>query len=146
MSWEDPLRKRWQPTPVFLPGKSHDQRSLAATVCGITKESDTAEWLNKKVALQSCASVYCRAKCISYMCTHIPFLLDFLPIQVTTKNGVAFPVLYSTCLLYTQESVHVHLNLPVLPISPFYPLWYPRLFSASVSISGLQISWSITFS
>ena len=26
---EDPLRRKWQPTPVFLPGKSHGQRSLA---------------------------------------------------------------------------------------------------------------------
>ena len=24
-----PWRRKWQPTPVFLPGKSHDQRSLA---------------------------------------------------------------------------------------------------------------------
>ena len=28
MSWEDPLEKEWQPTPVFLPGKSLGQRSL----------------------------------------------------------------------------------------------------------------------
>ena len=26
---EDPQRRKWQPTPVFLPGKSHGQRSLA---------------------------------------------------------------------------------------------------------------------
>ena len=27
---EDPLeRRKWQPAPVFLPGKSHGQRSLA---------------------------------------------------------------------------------------------------------------------
>jgi len=25
---EFPWRKKWQPTPVFLPGKSHGQRSL----------------------------------------------------------------------------------------------------------------------
>jgi len=24
-----PLRRKWQPTPVFLPGESHQQRSLA---------------------------------------------------------------------------------------------------------------------
>ena len=28
LGWEDPLRRKWQPTPVFLPGKSHWQRSL----------------------------------------------------------------------------------------------------------------------
>ena len=26
---EDPWRRKWQPTPVFLPGESHGQRSLA---------------------------------------------------------------------------------------------------------------------
>ena len=28
LGWEDPLKKKWQSTPVFLPGKSHGQRSL----------------------------------------------------------------------------------------------------------------------
>ena len=30
-------RKKWQPTPVFLPGKPHGQRSLAATVHGVAR-------------------------------------------------------------------------------------------------------------
>ena len=29
-----PWRRKWQPTPVFLPGKSHGQRSLVARVQG----------------------------------------------------------------------------------------------------------------
>ena len=37
-----PWRRKWQPTPVFLPGESHGQRSLWATVLGVT-ESDTTE-------------------------------------------------------------------------------------------------------
>ena len=36
-----PSRRKWQPTPVFLPEKSHGQRSLAGSKgC---KESDTPE-------------------------------------------------------------------------------------------------------
>ena len=27
--WEYPLEEAWKPTPVFLPGESHGQRSLA---------------------------------------------------------------------------------------------------------------------
>ena len=27
---EDPLRRKWQPTPVFLPAEFHGQRSLAS--------------------------------------------------------------------------------------------------------------------
>ena len=29
LGWEDPLEKEMQPTPVFLPGKSQEQRSLS---------------------------------------------------------------------------------------------------------------------
>ena len=38
-----PWRRKWQPTPVFLPGEFHGQRSLAATVHGVSEESDTTE-------------------------------------------------------------------------------------------------------
>ena len=29
LGWENPLRRKWQPAERFLPGKSHEQRSLA---------------------------------------------------------------------------------------------------------------------
>ena len=29
LGWKDPLEWAWQPTPVFLPGEFHGQRSLA---------------------------------------------------------------------------------------------------------------------
>ena len=32
-----PWRRKWHPTPVFLPGELHGQRSLAATVHGVTE-------------------------------------------------------------------------------------------------------------
>ena len=38
--------KKWQPTPVFLPGESHKQRSLAVYRPWGHKESDTAERLS----------------------------------------------------------------------------------------------------
>ena len=41
-----PWRRKWQPTPVFLPGKSHGQRSLAGCSPWGRKESDTTEWLH----------------------------------------------------------------------------------------------------
>ena len=30
-------RRKWQPAPVFLPGKSHEERSLWAVVHGVAK-------------------------------------------------------------------------------------------------------------
>ena len=36
-----PWRRKWQPTPIFLPGKSHGQRSLMGYSSWDHKESDT---------------------------------------------------------------------------------------------------------
>ena len=41
-----PRGRKWQPTPVFLPGKSHGQRSLAGYSPWDHKESDKTEQLN----------------------------------------------------------------------------------------------------
>ena len=38
-----PWRRKWQPTPVFLPGKSHGQKSLAGYCPWGHKESDATE-------------------------------------------------------------------------------------------------------
>ena len=38
-----PWRRKWQPTPVFLPGESHGQRSLVGYSLWDCKESDTTE-------------------------------------------------------------------------------------------------------
>ena len=41
-----PWRKKWQPTPVLLPEKSHGRRSLIGYSPWGHKESDTTEWLH----------------------------------------------------------------------------------------------------
>ena len=41
---EDPLEKEWLPTPVFLPGKFHGQRSLAGYRPWGHNESDMNNW------------------------------------------------------------------------------------------------------
>ena len=40
---EDPWRRKWQPTPVLLPGKSHGWRSLVGYSPWGHKESDMTE-------------------------------------------------------------------------------------------------------
>ena len=46
LGWEDPQRRKWQPTPGLLPGKSHGQRSLVDYSPRGRKESDTTERLH----------------------------------------------------------------------------------------------------
>ena len=45
-----PWRREWQPTPIFLPGKSHGQRSLEGYSPHSSKESDST----KQLSIQSC--------------------------------------------------------------------------------------------
>jgi len=40
LGWEDPLQEAWQRTTVFLPGESHEQRSLMGYSPWGHKESD----------------------------------------------------------------------------------------------------------
>ena len=40
---EDPLERKWQPTPVLLPGKSHGWRSLVGYSPWGRKELDMTE-------------------------------------------------------------------------------------------------------
>ena len=47
-----PWRRKRQPTPVFLPGKSHGQRSLADYSPWGCKESDTTEQLNNTKSIR----------------------------------------------------------------------------------------------
>ena len=42
---KDPWKRKWQPTPVFLPGESNGQRSLAGYRLWGHKESDMTEQL-----------------------------------------------------------------------------------------------------
>ena len=46
-------RRKWQPTPVFLSGKSHGQRSLAGYSPWGFKESDMIEQLSTKAHCHS---------------------------------------------------------------------------------------------
>ena len=43
---EDPLERKWQPTPVLLPGKCHGWKSMVGCSSWGHKESDTTEQLH----------------------------------------------------------------------------------------------------
>ena len=56
-----PCGRKWQPTPVFLPGKFHGQRSLADYSPWGCKESDMTEQLNRNTHTQTCTHAGMRA-------------------------------------------------------------------------------------
>ena len=48
---KNPWRRAWQPAPIFLPGESHGQRSLAGYRPWGRKESDTTKQLTLSLSL-----------------------------------------------------------------------------------------------
>ena len=47
-----PWRRAWQPTPVFLPGECHAQRSLVGYSPWGRKELNMTEWLTLSISTQ----------------------------------------------------------------------------------------------
>ena len=59
------ILKTWQPTPVFLPGESHGQRSLVDYSPWGRKESDMTE-----VTEHTCTHIYICSQSYFNICTH----------------------------------------------------------------------------
>ena len=57
-----PWRRKWQPTPVLLPGKSHGQRSLVDSSPWGHKESGTTERLALTYLMEYCV---CARSCLT---------------------------------------------------------------------------------
>ena len=61
-----PWRRKWQPAPVFLPGKSHRQRSLEGNDSWVAKELDMAY---TKQQLHNSTIIFSRQRlCFLYFC------------------------------------------------------------------------------
>ena len=56
---KDPLRKKWQPTPVFLPGEFHGLGSLVGYGPWDRKESDTSEHMHSHCAFGTFKALQC---------------------------------------------------------------------------------------
>ena len=53
LAWEDPLKKVMATSPVFLPGKSHEQRTLEGYSPRSHKELDATEHTHDKFLVNS---------------------------------------------------------------------------------------------
>ena len=75
-------RRKWQSTPVFLPGESHGQRSLAGCSAWGRKEADMTDRLTLSLYFFN-----------TIKCTHIPTSSIFSPCKTETTSH--FPSLQS---------------------------------------------------
>ena len=116
-----PWRRAWQPTPVFLPGESRGQRSLAGYSPWGQKELDTTEWLStyavsfpgllsgeqgsRKLSSLHQSRVLC---CLNKVFSHVNSLLFAVSCSL-------FPLLFlRLSLLPPPQSCSLHILFPVL--------------------------------
>ena len=128
-------RRKWQPTPVFLPGESQGWGSLLGCRLWGRTESDTTEVTQQQqqqywsiIALK-CSVGSCRtAQSISHIYTCISSLLDLPPppshpsrsSQRSKLSSLCCTAAATSCLLYTWEGVYASATLPIRPIVLFF--------------------------
>ena len=91
ISW----RRKWQPTPIFLPGKSHGWRSLVGSSPWGCKESDTTEQLHFHSLL--------RRKVMTNLHSILKSRDITLPTNVRLVKAMVFPVVMYGCVSWTVK-------------------------------------------
>ena len=88
-----PWRRKWQPTPVFLPGERLGQRSLAGYSPRGCKESDRTERLNNNnphcrtgSCLESGMALICHVSDF-FSCETFPWSLSFLVLTLEENTA-----------------------------------------------------------
>ena len=121
-----PWRRKWLSTPVFLPGKSHEQRSLAGySPCG-HKESDRTWRLNqqdnngyqKSLEMPEVRSHHRGAPAVSQRKSYSGYLGGFSTFQQDLMAGTSQLKLANVSLRYSPEARRATPNPGGKGISP----------------------------
>ena len=120
----------WQPTPVFLPGKSHGLRSLVGYSPWGRKESDTTEQLHFHFSL-------------SFSCEAFPFLLSLSDCcQATQKRLFSFFIRHSLSLQVPHAlSVHKLDFISALLYKSVVRYYYTG--NQSISVLRKKVLWDL---
>ena len=113
-----PWRRKWQPTPIFLPGESHGRRSLVGYSPWGGKESDTTERLHFHFSLSifHCIFVVQSLSCVQLFVT---------PWTAARQAFLSFTISQSLLKLTSIELVmpsnHLILCNPLLLLPSIFP-------------------------
>ena len=127
-----PWRRKWQPTPVFLPGESQGQRSLVGGRLWGCTESDTTEVTAAAAAVSELCVVH---SCCSFL-RHV-----WLSVTLWTaarQASLSFTVSWSLLKLMSTESVmpsnHLILCCHLLLLPSIFPSI--RVFSSESALGS----------
>ena len=142
-----------QPTPAFLPGESHRQRSLSGYSPWGLKEWDTTETnrhtnthTHTHTHTHSYFKMFCQFLLYSkvsytYIHTNLLFFIFFFHTchyRVLSRVPSATHQVIISYLLSMQQCIYVNADLPVYPIPPFFSLSNCKfIFYICDSISAL---------
>ena len=84
LSQEDPWRRKWQPTPIFLPGKSHEQRSPAGYSPWGHKQLDMTEQWTRHTHTFTSSKMSLNKNCHNF--SFCRFMITFVKIWPTKGN------------------------------------------------------------
>ena len=132
-----PWRRAWQPTPVFLFGESHGQRSLEVYSPWSLKEPDTADRLSThagrtKFGLGLMSPLVCLALCKSFFFFYMYTLLYFFIFGCTGSSLLCR--LFSSC---GKRGLLVH-SVASLGCSGFSLQWLLLLWSTGSRHMGFS--------
>ena len=117
-----PWRRAWQPTPVFMPGESHGQRSLVGYNPQGGTELDAMKWLSRHASMHTHIHTYkyvwvfihTYIFAYTYICVYICMLCVYIHISQCFIHSSAFlcyHILHWFCLLLLGlSSVHTKLE------------------------------------
>ena len=109
---EDPWRRGWQPAPVFLPGESPGQRSLAGYSPWGRTESDMAKVTEcREAPTASQRLLWLQQMGLPYVCHSNPdcgHVLSLLMSETIVNCQSAFPLSPGTGVLHFPASFQVH--------------------------------------
>ena len=147
-------RRKWQPTPVFLPGKSHRQRSLVGYSPWGHKKSDTSErlhfhFLARHLVANIWTTGHLRALLSCYCC-----ILTCIQISQEAGNVVWYSHLFKnfpqSVVIHTVKGFHVVSKAEIvvfLELSCFFsdPVDVGYLISGSYAFSKPSLNiWKFT--
>ena len=76
-----PWKRKWQPFPAFVPGKSYGQRSLMDYCPRSHKKSETT----KRLSAHACTHTHTHTHTVTGRVTYQTFFFPFLPAKITSS-------------------------------------------------------------
>ena len=130
-----PWRRKWQPTPVFLPGESQGRGSLVAAVCGVTQSRTQLKWLSSSSRFVLAFLLQSKHLLISWLQSLSTVILELEKIK-STAVSIVYP---SVCheVLGLKAMILVFWMLSFKPDFSLSSLTFSKRLFSSSSLSAL---------